>query len=359
MRRHLPPRIGLDAHRHSAPLVGYRDAVPASTEHSSAADLLVSGGRRWIRDALTAWHDADAAAVCLMGPQAVELLGKAVLWSTNPALLAIVTGGDNEAALIRLVRGDPLTARGLRTIGLSSVLGRLAQLHEDFPVEKGRRSRIAEVRNGAVHIGAAADEARHMLTDCLRIIDFLIGALGLSRVEFYGNDVATVDALEIDHQASVEATVQMKMARARNRLGRLEALLGSESFDETTSERERARFTIVVDEHVPGGTSTDATCPECRSTGRLLGMVEVDMDADIDFEPIGGGMYEQVIEQRVVLHLDPYSFVCRVCDLVLNGRDELAAASLRSSRFAIDEEDLDDPSLNLSAAVDSALYYDT
>ncbi|WP_233437876.1 hypothetical protein [Agromyces laixinhei] len=325
---------------------------------STVGAALVASAERWARDALTAWHDEDLEAVCLMAPQAVELLGKAALWARNPALLAVVSGNDGEQSLRRLVKGDPLSAPGLKTASLSVVLSRLADLNAGFPVEKKRRDRIAAVRNGAVHVGAASEEARHVLLDCLAVIDFLLEQLGRDRNAFYGSDVATVNALAEDQQASVSTTVQMKLAKARNRLRRLEDLLGQPSFDTTTSQRERERFTLDPKDYVPGGTSMDADCPECASSGRLFGYVDVEAEVDWDVEPLGGGQYEPIAIGYWQPSFDPMVFFCAVCELVLDGQEELSTAGLPARRFDVDPSALDDPAFDFETFVAASRYDD-
>jgi hypothetical protein len=45
---------------------------------------MLRSASRWMRDALTAWSEDDFAKVATRAPLAVEHLGKAVLWNSNP-----------------------------------------------------------------------------------------------------------------------------------------------------------------------------------------------------------------------------------------------------------------------------------
>ena len=65
---------------------------------------LITRAQHRANNALTAWNDNDYDSACVMAPIAVELLGKAALWSINPALLASVTGNDGEKSLVTLGR---------------------------------------------------------------------------------------------------------------------------------------------------------------------------------------------------------------------------------------------------------------
>lgn len=124
---------------------------------------MIAGAKRWIGEALDAWTEDDHAKVGLMAPMAVELLGKATLWRSNPVLL-IPLNDRHEGALFLLATRPDLAAKGVRTIGLQVVMDRLVRLLGDLPVAKDRRGRIADVRNGAVHVGAT-EELRFVLLE--------------------------------------------------------------------------------------------------------------------------------------------------------------------------------------------------
>jgi hypothetical protein len=154
---------------------------------------LIAGAQRWISAALDAWSEDDLAKVALMAPLAVELLGKATLWRENPVLL-VQLNERHEATLFLLATRPDLAVKGVRTIGLQVVLGRLIRLLGDLPVAKERRDRMVDVRNGAVHVGSA-DESRYVLLDCLAVVSVLLERLGGDRREFFGSHIHAVDAL--------------------------------------------------------------------------------------------------------------------------------------------------------------------
>lgn len=332
--------------------------MPDDVDAASVADRLVRIAQRRTRSAIESWHDNDPESVVLMAPLAVELLGKAALWSLNPALLALTAGPSAESSLVRLARGDDIEAKGLRTIGLAGVLTRLDQTMTGFPIEGRRAARMIDARNGSTHIGSAHDEVRYVFLDCLTVTDFLLLQMARDRRAFYGVDRATVDALSAEHQESVEATVKMRLAKSRNLLRRREDRDGLVDFNARNIEREADRMGLVADHYVPGGTSTDTACPECGSVGRLFGYPDAEAEVDWDVEPLGNGQYESFAVGYWQASFDPSYFACTVCGLYLDGRDELEIAGLPARRFDLDDALLDDPSFNFEELTRFKYEYD-
>ncbi|WP_182141935.1 hypothetical protein [Schaalia sp. JY-X169] len=312
-----------------------------------------------MQKAIAAWHEDDWEAVCLMAPQSIELLSKAVLWEVNPALLAPMGAQDGEASLLKLVRGDPLSSSGMKTIGLGAALKRLATLDDSFPIPKARYARIADVRNGLVHIAQGATEPRAILVDCLRVADYLIPKLSTDRSDFYGSGFNTAEALLIQHQESVEATVKLKRAKSSKELADLRSNLDSSEFEEVVAMRESEKFSVAQDHFTSAdATSVDQDCPECGFTGRLIGTPQVEGAVDWDVEKLGDGSWIPVPMGYWEIYFDPSAFACPVCRLKLLGRDELAAAHLPSSTLEVDRPDLDDPDFSLDELIEAESHYD-
>jgi hypothetical protein len=66
--------------------------------------VLLTGAKRWIREALDAWTEDDHAKVALMAPMAVELLGKATLWRENPVLLVPLNERHEDSLFLLATR---------------------------------------------------------------------------------------------------------------------------------------------------------------------------------------------------------------------------------------------------------------
>ncbi|MEU7839976.1 hypothetical protein AB0B39_03295 [Micromonospora sp. NPDC049114] len=291
---------------------------------------------------MNAWTADDYGKVAVLAPLAVEHLGKAALWQKNPVLV-VPLAPEHEASLLSLATQPDLASPKLRTIGLSIVLRRLDQLlGGGLPVEGKRRTRMVEVRNGAMHVGLPA-ESRNVLTDCLTVCDALLGYLGEDASAFYGDHRANVLTLLDEKRTEIGHRVAAKLARARRRLTELEERLGEEMFKETTSRLEGLAADALVGEDFGDGLwGVDAVCPECGSGGKLFGHVDGEYEVDYDVEPLGNGQYDSFIVGGWALQLSPQTFACNVCKLTLHGPEELAEGKLPASRHEIHLSDLSD-----------------
>jgi hypothetical protein len=313
-------------------------ATPDTKATSEA--VLIANAKRCIGDALDAWAQGDQFNVALKAPVAVELLGKAALWRENPVLL-VQLADQHEASLFLLAIQPDLTDKDVRTIGLQVVMNRLTKLIGDLPLPQKRQKRIAEVRNGAVHVGSAGD-LRHVLLDCLAILQVLLDRLGIERKDFLGLHLGTVDALLDERKTEISRQVAVKLAMARARLTSLEEALGEEAFRTATDELENQRWTVDPDDFGLGGDAIDANCPECGSKARLFG--------ELDAQGGGGGYDEEPQDWR--LWFSPWVFYCMVCHLQLHGSQELVEAGLPSRHFEIESDDVG-PDFDVEAFADA------
>ncbi|MBP2325339.1 hypothetical protein JOF56_005724 [Kibdelosporangium banguiense] len=316
----------------------HASALTTPDAKATSEAVLITGAKRWIGEALDAWTEGDQAKVAVMAPMAVELLGKATLWRENPVLLVQLTD-QHEASLFLLATQPDLMAKGIKTIGLQVVINRLVKLLGDLPVAKDRQKRIADVRNGAIHVGATG-ELRYVLLDCLSVLGVLLERLSIERKDFFGLHIYTVDALLDEHRTEISRQVAVKMATARARLTRLEEALGEAAFDMACGELEGQRRTLDPDDFFPSGGVVDCVCPECGSKARLFGDVDVARDSDYEVEALGNGEYDGVVVSYWRASLGPRVFFCMVCNLQLHGTQELAEAALPSRYFEVSSEQL-------------------
>ncbi|MGW3960467.1 hypothetical protein ACWED2_11655 [Amycolatopsis sp. NPDC005003] len=313
---------------------------------AASEQTLITGAKRWIREALGAWIEDDHAKVALMAPMAVELLGKATLWRENPVLLVQLTD-RHEASLFLLATAPDLGAKGVKTIGLQIVLTRLVKLLGDLPVAKDRQTRMVEVRNGAVHVGTG-EQSRHVLLDCLAVVGVLLERLGIERAAFLDPHLGTVDVLLDERKTEVSRQVATKMAKARYRLTRLEESLGESAFDTATSELEAQRWTLESNDFVSGGAAVETRCPECGCQAKLFGDVDARMEYGYETVGLDNGEADVVPVQDWRVRFGPQAFFCMVCNLQLHGSQELSEAGLRAQYFDVTREDLS-PDFDLDA----------
>lgn len=318
----------------SAPLNSRRWGSVAVDENVAA---LVASASRWMRKALVGWVDDDPETVGLLAPISVEHLGKAVLWSRNPALLVPLSNSAEQS--LQILTSRPTIANPkLRTIGLGVLLDRLERALGFFPLATDEKKRLIETRNGSVHVGAKSHSS-HILRDALRLCSVLLEDIGTDPGSFFGDQHSTVVGILDAQRTAVEERVLTKEARARKRIADLEAQLGPTAFAEATAlleaEVRDAFDSIVLD------ASIDHPCPICMRTGRLGGFLDVESEVDWEVEKIGE-IYEPYPVGYWRLHFTPMSFGCNVCKLNIDRQDELTAARLPAEAYEISTADLDD-----------------
>ena len=305
---------------------------------------LVTAASHRIREALDAWLEEDFDRAASSAPLALELLGKAVLWRTNPTLL-VPLESHQEAALVSLAIEPSLRSPSLRTIGLKAALGRLTRVLGDLPVAGKRQSRLIDCRNGALHVGTLPETgelssevlARQVLADALTLCNFLLPHMELLATEFYAEKLELVNGLLQDQRSELEHRVQRRLAQAQDRLTRWrEHVDDEELWESSATDLEAAAETALPPENFGmemGGI--DQVCPVCGFEGRLLGRVDVDGDADVEYED-GGYSYHGYW----VLTFYPRQFACNVCKLSLVDPQELSAAHVPSHEREVSESDL-------------------
>lgn len=280
-----------------------------------------------MQEALAAWIDDDHGKVSVHAPHAVELLGKAVLWRESPTLLLPLANGA-EASLFILAQKPDLTAAGLRTIGLATVLARLEKLLGALPLDNKQRSRMADTRNGAMHVGTQ-DQTRYVLTDAITVCSLLLPRIERTPSAFYGQHKELAEGLIKKRRTEVEHRVATKRARADRVFSNLETSLGENEFEEVTSSRQAS----AEDDLDPGAYSAaqglDQDCPVCGFTGRLFG--DVDVDHELEYEQLPDGDIVPILSSDYYrITLIPKAFACNVCKLELGDREELQAAGLET-----------------------------
>jgi hypothetical protein len=303
-----------------------------------AADLTMSA-KKWLADAMKAWTEGDFAKVAVLAPLAVEHLGKALLWRTNPVLVVPLTQ-DAEHSLMSLATKPDLADPRVRTVSLSVLLRRLEQIMGSLPIDRKRCTRMVEIRNGAIHAGSPSSSL-YVLIDCLVLIKSLLERLAEDQNTFFGEHHLNVKELLEKKRTEVGHTVAAKRARARLHLAELEERVGETAFREVTDLLEGQAELIDPDDFGINLYAIKRTCPECGSEGRLLGRLDAEAEPDWDVEPLGGGEYQAFLAGfEWTLTLYPQVFTCNVCRLTLADQEELREAHLPIVPEEVQMEDL-------------------
>jgi len=301
------------------------DARDAAIKRSETT--LIASASRWMQEALAGWVDDDHGKVSVHAPHAVELLGKAALWRESPTLLLPLANGA-EASLFILAQKPDLAATGLRTIGLATVLARLEKLLGALPLNPKQRSRMADTRNGALHVGTQ-DQTRHVLTDAITVCSLLLPRIDQTARAFYGPHVDLAEGLVQERRTAVEHRVATKRARAQKVFGNLESSLEENEFEEVTTSRQASAEDDLVPSNFFAEHALDQDCPVCAFTGRLFG--DVDVDHELEYEQMPDGDIVPILASDYFsISFIPKAFACNVCKLELADREELQAGGLET-----------------------------
>jgi hypothetical protein len=251
--------------------------------------------------------------VTLDAGTAMEHLLKACLAKRSPALLTELRSEANFDSLLQLLDipecKQPL--RQLRTVGVRDALVRVRMFVKSSVAEADLRT-LADMRDGTVHAAMGVEVEERLMVAFLRHADALLADLKCDRAEFWGAQLAVVDALLADASDKVGHRVGVKLAAARASFERLYAQVSAEAL-------EIARR--IAQPRVYEANEAPSMCPACESTGVATGARDIEMKPGRDEAGRAHGVE--------LFNAD--GFTCQICGLVLDSADELTAAGMESS----------------------------
>ena len=260
---------------------------------------------------------------------ALELLAKAALASSSPLLIA---APNEEGVNLLAAAGLVSTDATFKSITARTLYSRCERAFRPF--NKAAASRISESRNDYLHgssptfVDVPPDawwprywtQAIVLVNAFDQTIDDLVGPERSSLVD--------------DHlarnKANIEVRVEMKIDRARQRLGQqqrgdIPARVAAE-----LSQQGNLRAGLVY--------STEHECPACKDTGILEG--DTTGRTEIRYEMAGEDDFDAWVDVEV--YTDHFS--CETCRLVLTGYEQLEQAGLPTEFEAVrDISDFDGP----------------
>ncbi|GAX55790.1 hypothetical protein [Streptomyces olivochromogenes] len=243
----------------------------------------------------------------LHGGVAFEKLAKAVLVSKNPAYLVEMRNGNSDM-LLYLCGDVDLDAKKVRTVGASEAIARLRRM-KVLPQDEQLDQLIA-LRNGTAHT-TVGDEAKALLPTLAENVETLLKHIGQPMDAFWGRWTSAVNVAVDKERDEIQREVEIKIKQARHLFddrfkglpdGAKDGVLG-------VPPAENGRF-WVGDMTVLNGDDvllvmSQVKCPACTATA-MMTLVPTDrMVPRPNFVPEG--------------------FICHLCGLNLQGREEMAA----------------------------------
>ncbi len=300
----------------------------------SLKDEFLRGSKEAAAAATKSYIEGDHRSFLMNAAISVELLGKSYLAGINPLLIASKGDFDSMLHLCGLAKHSKKSPQDIRTITSKEVISHCCQINPALTEFKENMERLAEIRNGVVHIGRYAKEFAETLfvpyvKYVLDLLDILDPPLTLG--EYFGNacDFVGTSIKESTDEAARE--VQRKLAKA----GRLLIERFSDMDDET---RKAVIRTIASGYSTTLYSEERATCPVCDNWGIMRGDSEfIEWKGEVDGDGFG---YEYPL-----VHLYGHEFECRVCGLKLDSSEEIELALMESTIEVEDPnpEDFYDP----------------
>jgi hypothetical protein len=207
----------------SALAEGMSGAVPTRGGPRRLGGGLPAAGsaREFALSALEAHHTGTYRRVPLDAGTALEHLAKACLARRSPALLADLKSRSSVDSLIFLLRIDGAgVPTKVRTVGLQEALARIDRFGVKSKAVSADLQSLVDLRNGLVHTAQDVEVEERILAAFVQHADSLIKDLDRSRDDFWGDQLAAVDALLEDASDKVAHRVTFRLAAATARLER-------------------------------------------------------------------------------------------------------------------------------------------
>lgn len=208
----------------------------------------------------------------------------------------------------------------MRTINVTESIQRASRFVPRIGNLETQLKRLCEARNGVAHLGHT-DQPEELRLPFLKASEYLRDALGYDRGEYWGEYIGLVDAALEESVRNAKVRVENAIAAARvefrNRYGHLDedARGGVIHAIEVGYDPEKYEEEIVE-------------CPACTSPALTSGVCETRWEQDDEFSGSILGTYF------------PSYLRCRVCNLELDGEDELREAGMESEwGIEVDEAD--------------------
>lgn len=269
---------------------------------------LSGSSARFAQSALQGLPSGDTDTFALHAGIALEHLAKALLVTQHPVLVA----ADDFDSLLHASGHSTMAHRAtMRTITVTEAVRRAGRFVPQLQNLQNELKVLCDARNGVAHL-AHAGQVSDLLVPFLKGCELLRNVLGLDRDVYWGEFVSLVDE-------ALQASVDEARLRVANALGsaRLEfekryTHLDADARDGVIHAIEAGYDPEKYEEQI-------IECPACKSPALASGAVETHWEQD-DEDSVS-----------FIATFFPGHLRCRVCDLELDGDNELRVAGVENT----------------------------
>ncbi|MFF4308517.1 hypothetical protein [Streptomyces sp. NPDC001507] len=231
---------------------------------------------------------------------AIERLAKAVLVKMNPMYIAsgkVHIGPQSKVKIYTITASEALTR--LQSLGI-------CKYDTDLKM-------LIEQRNGTVH-ATGGDESKTQIPTFAKVITAMLKHLGIPDYDFWGRWTSAVDVAVSRQRNEIQRDVELRMKQARHLFDDRFKGLPEKAKEQVLKEYVEpvnvpfysARADGAEDDVLALALFVTTTCPACGGQARLK--------------------LRPVSTTQTGAQLAPESLACGLCNLVLDGPDQIAAS---------------------------------
>ena len=294
-------------------------------------DAIFGKAKVYVRKALARKEGGETDEYQLWASLALELLGKAMLAKIHPSLIVDPTHYESLFAASRIN-----ISTDIKTITAKTLFERLRHIVPSFDeAVKKFCTLISLRRNAELHSGETPFRTMHLDSweaQYWHASQVILEHMGASLEDWLGASQAEASKAIIKHAAEAKRqAVTVRLERARESFG-AKKKADRESLLRDAESRSAFHYKNLFT--LSGDHEWECKCPACGGKAFFAG-IRVDEDV-VDTYGDECGAWEQV-----ETYYSGEQFRCPVCNLFLDGSDEIEYADLAAKHSEIDEREME------------------
>ncbi|AFO87173.1 hypothetical protein D1821_06010 [Phaeobacter inhibens] len=294
-------------------------------------DALFAKSQLYIRKALARKASNELEEYQLWASLSLELLGKSVLASIHPSLIADPQHADSLFAASGVKLSSDIKTITAKTLflRLQRVIGPFDHKVQEFC------SQVANRRNAELHSGDApfsATQTTKWEAEFWYSMDVILNHMGKTLESWLGaDDAATPQAILNNAVQAKMQSIEMRVERTRDSFNQKKKVEREDALRRAAQHKanDYPRLFGVNHDHV-----WECDCPSCNAKAFMAGEM-------VEEEVIGTDPDEYCVWETVERYFSGEEFRCPTCGLALDGFDELIFADLNMEFSDTDEREME------------------